>query len=108
MEVSAILNDPSIDFPIRHARTPVYRHKTYLSNCSDVEIDEAFSVPKYISEICIKDHLFDLKPSNFNKKLKKLSAWWEPPKWVPGVRKYYKLNEMSFTLSERMGFAEIQ
>lgn len=53
MEVSAILNDPSIDFPIRHARTPVYRHKTYLSNCSDVEIDEAFSVPKYISEICI-------------------------------------------------------
>lgn len=26
MEVSAILNDPTIDFPIRHARTPVYRH----------------------------------------------------------------------------------
>lgn len=32
MEVSAILNDPSIDFPIRYARTPVYRHKTYKSN----------------------------------------------------------------------------
>lgn len=26
MEVSAILSDPTIDFPIRHARTPVYRH----------------------------------------------------------------------------------
>lgn len=33
--------------------------------------------------------------------------WWEPLKGMPGVRKYYKLNEISFILSERMGFAEI-
>lgn len=44
IEVSAILNDTSIDFTIRHACTPY--------------------VTQYISEICIKDNSFDLQPSN--------------------------------------------
>lgn len=85
MEVFVILNDFFIDFFIRYVCILVYRYKIYLFNCLDVEIDEVFFVLKYISEICIKDYLFDLKLLNFNKKLKKLLVWWEFLKGVLGV-----------------------
>lgn len=69
--------------------------------------NKIFVLPKYIENIYISDHLFDQQPSKYKRKQKALTKWWEPPKGVPGIRKYYKLNEMSFTLSERMGFTEV-
>ena len=34
------------------------------------------------------------------------SHWWAPPKGVQCIRKLYKTNEMSFTMCEKMGYAE--
>lgn len=64
------------------------------------------SPPTYIDKIYIKDHSFDRRDKKTTKKLQTISHWWAPPKGVQSIRKLYKTNEMSFTMCERMGFAE--
>lgn len=106
IEISAILNDPSMNFPIRHAKKPVYSHVNYLSETLHGQGCHNLSLTLYIDKIEIKDHAFDKRERKSTKKVQTISNWWAPPKGVPGIRKLYKTNEMSFTLCERMGYPE--
>lgn len=106
IEISAILNDPTMNFPIRHAKKPVYSHVNYLSETLHGQGCHNLSLPLFIDKIEIKDHAFDKRERKSTKKVQTISNWWAPPKGVPGIRKLYKTNEMSFTLCERMGYPE--
>lgn len=108
IEISAILNDPSIKFPIRHAKKPVYSQVDYLSENEKLNVEEyeKFCPPLFINSIDVRDHAFDTRQQNSKKKVQTISHWWAPPKGVPSIRKLYKTNEMKFTLCERMGYPE--
>ena len=68
IEISAILNDPTMNFPIRHAKKPVYSQVNYLSDSIYVDDNDKFCPPTYIDKIDIKDHSFDRRDKKTAKK----------------------------------------
>ena len=53
IEISTILNDPTINFPIRHEKTPVYSQVNYLSDSICVDDIDKFCLPTYIDKVDI-------------------------------------------------------
>ena len=88
-------------------KTPVYSQVNYLSDSICVDDIDKFCLPTYIDKVDIKDHSFDRRDKKKTQQiLQTISHWWAPPKGVQCIRKLYKTNEMSFTMCERMGYAE--
>lgn len=79
-----------MNFPIKHAKKPVYSHVNYLSETLHGQGCHNLSLPLFIDKIEIKDHAFDKRERKSTKKVQTISNWWAPPKQMKCLLHYVK------------------